>query len=149
MKLPLLLFVLLTICLMTGCTASVKEPELPLTHPESQWIPPAHSDAPSSKAQSVLNALDLCAEFVREMEDKYPDYAPVLSADDEAYFRTKLCTPDADTDALSSELVLTISALRQQIYQSIENTRKTGNALPDGLEAFLTKYEQRFRAIGW
>lgn len=131
---------------LSGCTSD------PVTdaEPRVTWTPPKPLPIDlSEEAQSALRALDLCREFVQEMNNRYPAYAPVLSEQDCAYYETRLFRSDADTAVLSSELAGTILSLRQQVYLHMEETTKRHIPLPDGLEQFVREYEARFQEIGW
>jgi len=138
------LFLLLV--LLTGCASA----PAPTDAPRVTWTPPAPLSIDlSEEAQSALSALDLCREFVRDMNSLYPDYAPVLPDEDIEYYEKRLRDRNADAAALSSDLAGTILSLRQQVYLNMEETAKRHMPLPEGLEQFVREYEARFHEIGW
>lgn len=146
-----LLPIVFLLVLLAGCTS---HPDAaPTNAPQATnmaWTPPESLVIDlGEEAQSVLYALDLCRAFALEMSLRFPDYAPVLSDADIAYYEKHLREPDVDIDALSSELAATIVQLRHQVYLRMEETTKVFKPLPDGLEQFVRDFEARFQEIGW
>lgn len=131
--------------LLYGCSSTPTNEPLPEAT-ASKWTPPVFL---SDEVRAISEALSLCKSFAEEMNRVYPDYAPVLSDQDTAYFQNHCSDSDADLNALSSELTLTIVSLRQQVYLRMEETLKLNQPLPDGLEQFVRNFETALHEIGW
>lgn len=146
-----LLTIAILLVMLAGCsTRPAADPSPTPQATDASWTPPKNLLIDlSEEAQSALGALNLCRTFVQEMDSRYPDYAPVLSDTDIAYYEKRLSDPDTDIASLASELAATIVQLRQQVYLRMEETTKVFKPLPDGLEQFVRDFETRFQEIGW
>ena len=144
-----LLFLLILALTLSGCVPS-PSPSPVSEERSATWTPPENLPTDLSEdALSAMNALSLCKTFAEDMSALYPEYAPILSDADVAYYEKRFADPSTALSDLSAELSLTIVALRQQVYLSMEETTKLHKPLPDGLEQFVRDFEASLHEIGW
>ena len=157
MQKMLLLMLALTglICLLGGCSQNLSE--FSSAADESMPLETIFSDSPVSEpaasafdpARHIVTSLDLCVTFSEDVSSRYPDVQIPLSSDELDWYYADLDSAEPDYASMEARLSVLTLRLRQSAHARIDNIRKMGNPVPDGLHDLLEEYDRRFEALGW
>lgn len=154
-KIILLTAMLAAFCVLTGCVRKTPDAsgtdvsDIPIETIIRSENPVPDPSLSSVSSRHILDSLELCGAFTEDVNSRYPEIQIALPQDELEWYYAELDAPNPAYATLESHLSVLTLRLRQSVHVRIDNIRKMGNPVPEGLYQLLEEYDTRFSLLGW